>query len=139
MIPQGGGVVKIADTSKYSPLPTPLADKAFIRLNETAFITSIGHQFHCLRTISDAFYRLASTPAREVSEQVLLHVPHCFAYLRQAIQCNGDMALEGSDPRFTDSPLGSNQGWDGLHVCKDYTQIKKHLESRKALLGIEVE
>jgi hypothetical protein len=125
-------VINVVDPSKYSGLPIPLDDPTFASLNMTAFTTSVVHQLHCLHTVTDAFYSLVSTPPREVSEDVMFHVPHCFDYLRQAIMCNADLALEGSDPKSKGGPLGSDQGWDAKHICKDYSQVKKHLEDNMA-------
>lgn len=39
---------------------------------------------------------------------------HCFSYLRQAIMCSADMALEGHETTFPDHNGGSD-GWDSKH------------------------
>ena len=39
---------------------------------------------------------------------------HCFDYMRQAIMCSADMALEGLETTFPDHNGGSD-GWDSKH------------------------
>lgn len=72
---------------------------------------------------------------------------HCFDYLRQAIMCSGDVALEGEQTTFPEGFEGSD-GWDAVsnpmgrltktkhtltrtlqkHVCKDYSEVYSYLE-----------
>jgi len=79
------------------------------------------------------------------------HMIHCMDYMREAILCSADMALEGHETTFPDDNGGSD-GWDSKHgesfrptageevplltrprpVCKDYTQVKTYLESVRA-------
>jgi len=56
---------------------------------------------------------------------------HCIDYMREAILCSSDMALEGHETTFPDNNGGSD-GWDSKHVCKDYGQVKAYLESVRA-------
>jgi len=42
------------------------------------------------------------------------HMLHCFSYMRQAIMCSADMALEGHETTFPDHNGGSD-GWDSKH------------------------
>jgi hypothetical protein len=65
------------------------------------------------------------------------HVDHCIDYLRQAIMCTGDIALEHS---IVPEEFGFN-GWGAAHQCADwdamrdialgmrYDQGKKHEET----------
>jgi hypothetical protein len=55
-------------------------------------------------------------------------VLHCFDYMRQAILCSADIALEGHAFSFPEDNSGSD-GWDAKHVCKDYGQVFEYLES----------
>jgi hypothetical protein len=62
------------------------------------------------------------------------HINHCFEYIRQAIMCAGDVALEGAATTF---PLGEggedrggSDGWDARHVCRNYDEVKTYLEDR---------
>lgn len=61
------------------------------------------------------------------------HVMHCFDYLRQAIMCSGDVALEGMQTTFPDGKSGGSDGWDAKHVCRDYDQVYRFLTRRRAL------
>ena len=45
------------------------------------------------------------------------HIGHCFDYLRQAIQCAGDMTLEPAMP----GDEGAVDGWGVLHQCRDWS------------------
>lgn len=78
------------------------------------------------------------------------HYMHCVDYLRQAVMCNGDMAMEPHKP--TDGPDNGplDGGWNGMHgmgtslltatvllgsvltfgdtVCKDYSQVINYLD-----------
>jgi hypothetical protein len=98
--------------------------------------TSMTHQLHCLYTILNAYNTMSVTldsPLLKVNPiQQPWHVNHCFEYIRQAIMCAGDVALEGAATTFPPGPNGEDQGgsdgWDAKHVCKDYSQISKYLE-----------
>jgi Mycotoxin biosynthesis protein UstYa len=47
------------------------------------------------------------------------HMTHCFDYLRQTIQCGGDMAMEW--PRTEpDGRRFAVDGWGIPHECKDW-------------------
>lgn len=56
---------------------------------------------------------------------------HCFDYMRQAIMCSADMALEGHETTFPDDNGGSD-GWDSKHVCKDWSEVVDYLEGVRA-------
>jgi len=54
------------------------------------------------------------------------HLNHCFDYLRQTIQCGGDMAMEW--PRT--EPNGQRfavDGWGIPHECKNWGQITDYM------------
>jgi hypothetical protein len=42
------------------------------------------------------------------------HMIHCFSYMRQAILCAADTAIEGHATTFPDDNSGSD-GWDAKH------------------------
>ena len=42
------------------------------------------------------------------------HMIHCIDYMREAILCGADMALEGHETTFPDDNGGSD-GWDSKH------------------------
>jgi len=51
------------------------------------------------------------------------HMVHCFDYMRQAIMCSSDIALEGLETTFPDHNGGSD-GWDSKHGEFCVTVIK---------------
>jgi hypothetical protein len=89
------------------------------------------HQLHCIYTILDAYNTLYAYGDIDLVEMPF-HVNHCFDYLRQAVMCSGDVALEGAATTFPDDPVtgdrGGSDGWDAKHVCKDYSQVYAYLE-----------
>ncbi|KZM26970.1 uncharacterized protein EKO05_0004751 [Ascochyta rabiei] len=132
IVPEGLGYVEVKDSAQHDNLPRPIHDY----VNNTVFTTSMTHQLHCLYTILNAYNTMSVTldnPMLKVNPiQQPWHVNHCFEYIRQAIMCAGDVALEGAATTFPLGPNGEDQGgsdgWDGKHVCKDYGQIIKYLE-----------
>ena len=124
-----------------STLPTPLSGYPG---SQTVFTTSVTHQLHCLWSIMEGFAE-ATSPAGQVpahddfahgdgatTEEVAhFHLQHCFEYLRQAILCSADLALEGDQTTFPEDFVGSD-GWDATHVCRDWDQVRAHLEANRA-------
>ncbi|KAJ4403453.1 hypothetical protein N0V91_006505 [Didymella pomorum] len=134
IVPEGLGYVEVKDPARHDNLPQPIHDY----VNNTVFTTSMTHQLHCLYTILNAYNTMTVTLDRPFSQvnpiQQPWHVNHCFEYIRQAIMCAGDVALEGAATTFPLGPNGEDQGgsdgWDAKHVCKDYSQITKYLEEK---------
>jgi hypothetical protein len=124
----GLGYVQVEDPSRYDNLPHPIHDY----VNHTVFTTSMTHQLHCLYTILDA-YNILSVKQDPSLIEMPWHINHCFEYIRQAIMCAGDVALEGAATSFPADPVtgedrGGSDGWDAKHVCKDYSQVYDYLE-----------
>lgn len=122
--PEGLGYLKVSDPSRYDNLPHPLEG-----YDDTVFTTSVTHQLHCLYNILEVYSSLTS--GYTLGAQMQGHIPHCFEYLRQAILCAGDTALEGQHTTFPDGIIGSD-GWDAKHVCKDYDAVYAFLEENRA-------
>ncbi|KAK3369961.1 hypothetical protein B0H63DRAFT_564223 [Podospora didyma] len=124
LMPVGMGFVWVNDTEKYHDLPTPVdwPDK-------TVFTTSMTHQLHCLFAIVQTYSGLKAN--HPIPDDHHWHMIHCFDYMRQAIMCSADIALEGHETTFPDHNGGSD-GWDSKHVCKDYSQVVNYLESVRA-------
>jgi hypothetical protein len=119
------GFQEIPDPEAYHDLPTPIIWGP----NQTVFTTSMTHQLHCLYAVVEVYSGLTSnTP---LPEDHHWHMIHCFDYMRQAIMCSADMSLEGLETTFPDHNGGSD-GWDSLHVCRDYDAVKARLESVRA-------
>lgn len=131
IVPEGLGYVEVKDPGKYSNLPRPIHDYA----SQTVFTTSMTHQLHCLYTILEAYntLQLSAELGFENKIKTPWHVNHCFDYIRQAMMCAGDVALEGAATTFPGDPVtgedrGGSDGWDAVHVCKDYSQVYAYLE-----------
>lgn len=124
ILTEGMGFVWVNDTHRYHDLPTPVdwPDK-------TVFTTSMTHQLHCLYAIVQTYSGLKASVTLPGDHH--WHMIHCFDYMRQAIMCSADVALEGHETTFPDHNGGSD-GWDSKHVCKDYEEVKGYLESVRA-------
>jgi hypothetical protein len=129
---EGLGYLHIKEPSLYNNLPHPIHDYP----NKTVFTTSMTHQLHCIYTILGAYntLKISGNPS---AIKTPWHINHCFEYIRQAIMCNGDVALEGAATTFpldpvTGEDLGGSDGWDAKHVCKDYSQVYNYLEKETA-------
>lgn len=130
---EGLGYVNVQNPSQYNNLPHPIHDYP----NHTVFTTSMTHQLHCLYTILEAYNVQKVTleaSLRVDPVRMPWHINHCFEYIRQAIMCAGDVALEGAATTFPGDEHGEDRGgsdgWDARHVCKDYGQVYGYLESR---------
>ncbi|KAL1800788.1 hypothetical protein ACET3X_001130 [Alternaria dauci] len=133
IVPEGLGYVNVETPSEYSNLPTPIHDYP----NHTVFTTSVTHQLHCLYTILDAYNSMklmVASPASASTVKMPWHINHCFEYIRQAIMCAGDVALEGAATSFPGDEHGEDRGgsdgWDAKHVCKEYGQVYEYLEKK---------
>jgi len=124
------GFQSIPDPESYHDLPTPI-----VWPNQTVFTTSMTHQLHCLFAVVEVYSMLTSNHSSEtitsMPEDHHWHMIHCFDYMRQAIMCSADMSLEGLETTFPDHNGGSD-GWDSKHVCRDYGEVIKRLESVRA-------
>lgn len=58
-----------------------------------------------------------------------LHIDHCFRYLRQALMCCGDTALEGHDSTKKDVPDADST--PAVHLCKDYALLVRWAEEHR--------
>ena len=106
-ITDGIGFQWVNDTHRYHDLPHPI-----VWPNKTVFTTSMTHQLHCLFAVVETYSGLKSNTA--LPEDHHWHMIHCFDYMRQAIMCSADMALEGLETTFPDHNGGSD-GWDSKH------------------------
>ncbi|KAI7089958.1 hypothetical protein KC356_g1880 [Hortaea werneckii] len=125
LIPKGFGFLHIANPEDHPELPPP-----YHRHNKTVYTTSMTHQLHCLYMIATSWNDLAVngyTPPDEGEEDPHWHIAHCFDYIRQAIMCAGDVALEGQETTFPPGHTGTD-GWNVQHVCKAYGEVYEWLE-----------
>ncbi|KAI7200797.1 hypothetical protein KC343_g15147 [Hortaea werneckii] len=125
LIPQGFGFLHVANPEQHPELPPP-----YHRHNKTVYTTSMTHQLHCLYMIAGSWNDLAVNgymPPIEGEEDPHWHIAHCFDYLRQAIMCAGDVALEGQETTLPPGHTGTD-GWNVQHVCKAYGEVYEWLE-----------
>ncbi|KAH8666841.1 hypothetical protein BX600DRAFT_436220 [Xylariales sp. PMI_506] len=123
LLPAALGFIKIDNPEQYEGLPTPL--RMFEEQGMFVVETTVTHQLHCLYAIMESHAWLTLNRTGHEAQKPW-HVAHCFDYLRQSILCYGDVTLEGQQTTFKDGQDGSD-GWDGKHVCRDYSQIREHL------------
>ncbi|CAI0653415.1 unnamed protein product [Colletotrichum noveboracense] len=139
MVPRGLGYLEVKNPRAHSNLPVPLPEFA----PRTVFTTSMTHQLHCLYAILESYAGLSVNGSAAVDMHSHIpegtegadgpwHLQHCFEYLRQAILCSGDVALEGTQTTFPPGFTGSD-GWDAKHVCKDPKQVYEYLDKNRAL------
>ena len=55
----------------------------------------------------------------------VVHVDHCFEYLRQAISCGTDLVVEGASPiKVGHGTATSVTGWGVEHQCIDFERLR---------------
>ncbi|KAK4955265.1 hypothetical protein LTR10_007460 [Elasticomyces elasticus] len=92
-----------------------------------AYQAAVVHQLHCLASIRDTLVRL------EIGERDFLedsdHPFHCLDYLRQSVQCAGDLALDAGVPfRLNNGRTSwSYTGMNAVHSCRDWDVVKEFL------------
>ncbi|KAH8666939.1 hypothetical protein BX600DRAFT_436313 [Xylariales sp. PMI_506] len=127
LMPPSLGYVKIEDPDQYNDLPTPL--NVYMEQGDFVVSTSVAHQIHCLYSAIEAHAYNAINLSRP-KPQAPWHMAHCFEYLRQAILCSSDIALEGQQTTFPEGDDGSD-GWDAKHICRDYSQVKDYIAQHR--------
>jgi hypothetical protein len=123
---EGMGFVWVNHTEQYHDLPTPVEWP-----DKTVFTTSMTHQLHCLVSHTRLQIQVPYAHADNLQFAIVQtysglkanvtlpedhhwHMIHCFDYMRQAIMCSADVALEGHETTFPDKNGGSD-GWDSKH------------------------
>ncbi|KKP00437.1 hypothetical protein THAR02_07467 [Trichoderma harzianum] len=105
------------------------------------YITTWGHQHHCLKILRREFSSLVrgesllinsmtngtKTPNNETSGK-LHHLMHCFDYLRQTVACTSDLTLEGISKESNDTFFDID-GYGVEHMCKSQNAIGEWLIS----------
>ncbi|KAH0294066.1 hypothetical protein M436DRAFT_72676 [Aureobasidium namibiae CBS 147.97] len=131
LLPEGRGFVYVSDSQRYS---LPPGEQTFYG---EIYSVSLFHQLHCLGQLRKYYWLLVdgvmsnSTSLRPVVEGLLgpsgEHVSHCFDYLRQTLQCAGDMALEW--PRKEeDGSRFAVDGWGIPHECRSWDHIVDYMK-----------
>ncbi|KAE9988997.1 hypothetical protein EG328_003313 [Venturia inaequalis] len=85
--------VKIDDPAKYG-VPYGSRDKAGVQF----YSISAFHQLHCLAMFRAIVYNTTSSTGTETGDaEGWGHLGHCFNYVRDAIRCHADSAMEWPD------------------------------------------
>ncbi|EQB48480.1 Oxidase ustYa [Colletotrichum fructicola] len=100
--------------------------------NDPFFTTSMTHQLHCIFMMGNIFSGLTTNNMDKVPTDYVSHYFHCVDYLRQAVMCSGDVALEPHEITDSDDNGPQDGSWNGQHVCKDYSQVMKYLDKQIA-------
>ncbi|KAI5357223.1 Putative mycotoxin biosynthesis protein UstYa [Septoria linicola] len=143
LLPIGDGFVPVQDPPKYKGLPPPLIYNKWSNSTQSYeptswYSTAVFHQIHCLKGMLEEYLShhgvLSPDHVHTRRSAGLLsrsgHMLHCFDYLREAIMCLGDTALEGSDPeRGTQDLVAGTFGTGTRHVCKDWSKVVEYAES----------
>jgi hypothetical protein len=125
LLPPGRGFVFVEDWKNYD-MPegedTPWG---------TIYSVAVFHQMHCLGQLRRFIWLFLDAIVKDDKESqksiIKLfhegnhgdHLHHCFDYLRQTIQCGGDMTMEW--PRTeADGRRFAVDGWDIPHECKNW-------------------
>ncbi|KAI4596609.1 hypothetical protein KJ359_005365 [Pestalotiopsis sp. 9143b] len=127
IVPKGLGYLDVKDPDKYHDLPQELEGYN----GKYVVTTSMTHQLHCLYAIAEVFSAYSSNVTEKIPHESPWHLAHCFDYIRQAIMCAGDIALEGRQTTFPEGFVGSD-GWDAKHVCKSYDEVLDYLNTNRA-------
>ncbi|KAF2465348.1 uncharacterized protein BDR25DRAFT_204684, partial [Lindgomyces ingoldianus] len=90
--------------------------------------TSMTHQLHCVYMLGRTYSGIISGKTQDLPQDYHAHFFHCIDYLRQAVMCSADLALELHKVTDADDLGAGDGGWSGRHVCKDYSQVISYLE-----------
>ena len=95
-------------------------------------VISVFHQLHHLYTIRPAFYAEQADQSEDLDlgHSRKRHAGHCFEYLRQSILCAADSSIEPAAAKQRDDH--EFLGWNVARQCRDYEQLKRRAEERRA-------
>lgn len=104
---------------------------------KNVYCISMFHQLHCLAGLNTAFSLLStnssspppnddptiSSPQQKHKHaSAPEHLMHGFDYLRQAIMCAGDTALEPA-AQWKNTRMRLVDGWGVTHSCRNYREV----------------
>lgn len=129
------GFIHVENPEKFGLVP----NKNVLKV-ENSYMVSFYHQLHCLREIQAHYVNFVGSvqdggSEREMymmTENAKRHAEHCFDYIRQGIQCSGDIALEGPD--LVRVPLESPlRGWGVEHQCRKWDATVEWMKENEAM------
>jgi hypothetical protein len=128
------GFIKVDNPEQYGLIPNQNVVKT-----DNAYMMSFYHQLHCLHELQVQYVRLYGIVSSHeydyegwaLHEEERNHAEHCFSYIRQAIQCSGDITLEGPDlvRESGQSPL---RGWGVQHQCRNWENMVRWVDEHAA-------
>ncbi|KAL1949049.1 hypothetical protein VTO73DRAFT_10855 [Trametes versicolor] len=91
------------------------------------FLVAVVHQMHCLDVLRVGF-------AMRGRAEHAGHVQHCLRYLRQALLCHADTALEPAVPvrNGRGEWVHAADGEGTVRRCRDWTALRRYLEAHPA-------
>ncbi|PMD42925.1 hypothetical protein L207DRAFT_422686 [Hyaloscypha variabilis F] len=121
LMPYGDGFI-IVNNSQALGLPPGIQHS-----NGESYDVSMFHQLHCLMRIRETLFMtkfaLNHTNAEKIDEHLIepsmMHVYHCFDYIRQALMCAGDLTLEWPRTEKNGQRFAVD-GWGVSHQCKSW-------------------
>lgn len=93
--------------------------------SRVGYVISVFHQLHCLHSLQREFNNMmVERPTlEELGEDHLVHVYHCFDYVRRALMCASDTTLEGQS---SGSTRPATKGEGAFHVCRKFDVIRAY-------------
>lgn len=74
----------------------------------------------------DGYPANTTDPTFEATTHGLWHISHCFDYIRQGVQCAGDMSLEWPIQVNGESLV---VGWNNPHECRSWDAAWRYMEA----------
>ncbi|KAL9107091.1 MAG: hypothetical protein Q9227_007957 [Pyrenula ochraceoflavens] len=146
LLPPGRGFTYLPPPYSHSPstLLSPPLPPGQPTVWGPIYSVTLFHQLHCLGELRQSYFLLLSAitslssdspstdklveKAKKLDGPHGAHVGHCFDYLRQGLQCNGDMTLEW--PREEeDGRRIAVDGWGVGHLCRDWDTIMEYMDA----------
>ena len=97
--------------------------------SHTFFTTSMTHQLHCVYMMARIFSGVVLNSTEKIEEGLLpddwhFHFMHCVDYMRQAVMCGADLAMEPHEP--DDLEEGKlDAAWGARHGESRYRRREK--------------
>lgn len=93
--------------------------------------TSVTYQLHCVFFMAKAFSAVLTDRSKiPEPDDYERHFLHCADYMRQAAMCTGDVTIEPRGENGKPGSVNLDNAFNGLHVCKDYSEVKNYLQRR---------
>ncbi|GKT66410.1 hypothetical protein ColTof4_03902 [Colletotrichum tofieldiae] len=100
------------------------------------FTTTMTHQLHCIYMMGRIYSGITTNKADMLTADYNTHFYHCIDYLRQAVMCSADLALEPHHATDADDNGPGDGSWNGMHeptANKTTQHLEKTCQSWPAL------